>query len=171
MIQSVSPGLFAANADGAGAAAGYVVRVKADGTQINEQSAAGRRAGALCRHTNRPRAGRRDGVPGDVWDGSAGRGARDSQGADGGAEAAVSYAGPQHEYVGLDQLNLTIPRSLAGRGEVEVTIVADNQAANPLPDQSSMRRDHREDGDHLLLQLSYYFSIHPTTFFKRRKTL
>ncbi len=83
MILSVSPGLFAANADGAGAAAAYVVRVKADGTQIYEQNlAAGRRAGALCRHTNRPRAGRRDGVPGDVWDGSAGRGARDSQGAD-----------------------------------------------------------------------------------------
>ena len=37
MIQSVSPGLFAANADGAGAGAAYVVRVKADGTQIYEQ--------------------------------------------------------------------------------------------------------------------------------------
>ena len=50
----------------------------------------------------------------------------------GGAEAAVSYSGPQRDYVGLDQLNLTIPRSLAGRGEVEVAILAENQAANPL---------------------------------------
>jgi len=50
----------------------------------------------------------------------------------GGAEAQVTYAGPQGGFVGLDQINVLVPRSLVGRGEVDVVLTADGRAANPV---------------------------------------
>jgi uncharacterized protein (TIGR03437 family) len=44
----------------------------------------------------------------------------------------VSYAGPQPEYPGLDQVNVLLPRSLRGRGEVNVALTVDGKAANTL---------------------------------------
>jgi uncharacterized protein (TIGR03437 family) len=48
----------------------------------------------------------------------------------GGVEAEMTYAGSQNGFVGLDQINLRIPRSRAGRGDVDVVITADGKAAN-----------------------------------------
>jgi len=45
-------------------------------------------------------------------------------------EAETLYAGPQGAYEGLDQLNVRIPRSLAGRGEVDVILNVDGHEAN-----------------------------------------
>ncbi len=42
------------------------------------------------------------------------------------------YAGPQNEYPGLDQLNIQIPQSLAGAGQLTIQIVVDGVAANPI---------------------------------------
>lgn len=39
--------------------------------------------------------------------------------------------GPQGSYAGLDQVNVVLPRSLAGRGEVDVLLTVDGRAANP----------------------------------------
>ena len=50
----------------------------------------------------------------------------------GGAEAQVTYAGPQGDFLGLDQVNVRLPRELAGRGEVDVTLVVDGREANPV---------------------------------------
>jgi uncharacterized protein (TIGR03437 family) len=50
----------------------------------------------------------------------------------GGVEAPVLFAGAQGAAVGLDQVNLRVPRALAGRGEVELTLRVDGQEANPL---------------------------------------
>jgi uncharacterized protein (TIGR03437 family) len=44
----------------------------------------------------------------------------------------VQYAGPQSEYPGVDQVNLLLPRALAGRGTVELIISADGRASNPV---------------------------------------
>jgi uncharacterized protein (TIGR03437 family) len=44
----------------------------------------------------------------------------------------VTYVGPQGYYIGLDQINVRLPRSLAGRGEVEVLLTVDGKPANPL---------------------------------------
>jgi uncharacterized protein (TIGR03437 family) len=38
----------------------------------------------------------------------------------------------QGGFVGLNQLNLLVPRSLAGRGEVEVVVTINGKAANTL---------------------------------------
>lgn len=48
----------------------------------------------------------------------------------GGVDAPVAYAGAQGGFVGLDQLNIEIPRELAGRGEVEVEMMVDGQTTN-----------------------------------------
>jgi uncharacterized protein (TIGR03437 family) len=42
------------------------------------------------------------------------------------------FAGAVPELVGLDQVNLRIPRTLAGRGEVDVSFTADGRATNTV---------------------------------------
>ncbi len=49
----------------------------------------------------------------------------------GGTPVEVCYAGPQGVYFGLDQVNLLIPRSLAGRREVVVSLTVEGAIANP----------------------------------------
>lgn len=50
-----------------------------------------------------------------------------------GSEAVpVTFAGAQPNFVGLDQVNIKLPRSLAGRGEVDVVLTVDGKAANPV---------------------------------------
>ena len=48
----------------------------------------------------------------------------------GGAEGEVSFAGAQVDFVGLDQINMPVPRSLGGRGEVDVLLTVKLQMAN-----------------------------------------
>ncbi len=50
----------------------------------------------------------------------------------GGVDAEVLYAGPQGDFVGLDQLNIRLPRTLAGRGEIDVALNIDGRSANPV---------------------------------------
>jgi uncharacterized protein (TIGR03437 family) len=42
----------------------------------------------------------------------------------------VLFAGAQGTLAGLDQVNVQLPRSLAGRGEVDVVLMADGKTAN-----------------------------------------
>jgi uncharacterized protein (TIGR03437 family) len=49
-----------------------------------------------------------------------------------GATAQVVYAGPQTTFPGLDQVNLILPSSLAGKGNVNVQITASKIPANPV---------------------------------------
>jgi uncharacterized protein (TIGR03437 family) len=48
----------------------------------------------------------------------------------GGIEAPVQYAGPQGEYAGMDQVNVRLPRSLAGHSQARVDLTVDGQVAN-----------------------------------------
>jgi uncharacterized protein (TIGR03437 family) len=50
----------------------------------------------------------------------------------GGAPATVSYAGPQGTYPGLDQINVVIPASLGGRGNVPIVLSAGGMTANTV---------------------------------------
>ena len=47
-----------------------------------------------------------------------------------GTDVPVLYAGPQSSYEGLDQVNLALPLSLSGSGEVKVVLTVDGQTAN-----------------------------------------
>ncbi len=50
----------------------------------------------------------------------------------GGVNAQVVYAGIQPDLVGLDQVNVRLPRSLIGRGDVDLTLIVDGQTANAV---------------------------------------
>jgi uncharacterized protein (TIGR03437 family) len=50
----------------------------------------------------------------------------------GGVDAQVQYAGEQSLYVGLDQVNVAIPRTLAGQGAVDLALTVDGKAANTV---------------------------------------
>jgi uncharacterized protein (TIGR03437 family) len=48
-----------------------------------------------------------------------------------GVSLPVSYAGAQPQYPGLDQIDVLLPQSLAGKGDVVIQVTVDGQAANP----------------------------------------
>jgi uncharacterized protein (TIGR03437 family) len=50
----------------------------------------------------------------------------------GGVNAQVLYAGPSNDSPGLDQVNILLPASLAGKGDVNVQLTAAGIAANPV---------------------------------------
>jgi uncharacterized protein (TIGR03437 family) len=50
----------------------------------------------------------------------------------GGLPVPVTYAGPQNEYPGLDQVNISIPASLRGSGVVDVVVSSGGKASNSV---------------------------------------
>ena len=50
----------------------------------------------------------------------------------GGVEMSINYAGPQLQFFGLDQINVFLPPSMAGRGDVDVVITVDGKMANKV---------------------------------------
>jgi uncharacterized protein (TIGR03437 family) len=48
----------------------------------------------------------------------------------GDVQATVAYAGPQGTYIGLDQVNVQLPPTLAGRGDVPIVLTAAGKRAN-----------------------------------------
>lgn len=131
-ISHVAPSLFAANGDGKGVASGFALRVKADGTRTFEPIAQFDRASG--RFVAVPIDA---GTPGDqVFLAVLGTGFRfrstleSVKAVIGGVETSVNFAGPQGAVAGMDQINILLPHSLAGRGEVDVSFSADGRTAN-----------------------------------------
>jgi uncharacterized protein (TIGR03437 family) len=50
----------------------------------------------------------------------------------GGVDATVTYSGPQGTYPGLDQVNLLIPSTLAGKGRANAVVTAADKPSNPV---------------------------------------
>lgn len=50
----------------------------------------------------------------------------------GGTSVPVTYAGPQTQYAGLDQVNIPLPASLAKRGQLDIVLTVDGHAANTV---------------------------------------
>jgi uncharacterized protein (TIGR03437 family) len=132
-IVSVAPGLFAANANGQGVAAAVAFRVRGDGSQSFEA------ATRLDTATNRFVS-----VPIDLGPASDqvfavlfGTGIRHRSSLAavtaqiGGVPAQVQSAGAQGG-AGVDQINVLLPRSLAGRGEVDIVLTVDGKPANTV---------------------------------------
>lgn len=133
-INPVAPGLFSASASGQGIAAATILRVKADGAQSFEPVSRFDLA-----------QGKVVPVPIDFGNASDqvflllfGTGCRQRssltnvQTEIGGLAVETFYAGPQGDFVGLDQLNLRLPRGLTGRGEVQIKLTIDGKSANTV---------------------------------------
>lgn len=133
-VSRVAPALFTADASGRGLVTAVALRVKADGTQSYEPVI--RFDSAL---------GKVVGVPIDL--GAAtdqvfllpfGTGLRNRSGMGavsallGGTNAQVVFIGAQGGFAGLDQANVLIPRSLIGRGEVDLVLSVDGKMANTV---------------------------------------
>jgi uncharacterized protein (TIGR03437 family) len=135
-IAPVLPGLFSADATGAGYPAATVLRIKADGAQLYEPVVDF--SASLNRYVARPvDLGPDLGNASDqvflilFGTGVRNRSALSAVAAQvGGAGVDALYAGAQGGFVGLDQVNLRLPRSLAGRGEINVSLVIDGKASN-----------------------------------------
>ncbi|MBX3278612.1 MAG: hypothetical protein KF868_11475 [Acidobacteria bacterium] len=133
-LTRIDPGMFAANFDGAGPAAAYYVRVKPDNRQSIEPAV------TFDETSGRYIAAPVDfGPEGDelflILFGTGLRGRSDQRAVSvsvGGLPAEVTYADAQPTFAGLDQVNVWLPRSLAGRGDVDVEVTADGKAANKV---------------------------------------
>ena len=135
MITDSAPALFSAGANGLGVAAGVALRIKSDGTQVYEPLA--RWDASLNRMVA---------VPIDMSNEQErvylvlfGTGIRHYRTpvrpvrvSLGGLAVPVLYAGTQGGYAGLDQINVQIPPSLRGSGEIEINLTVDGRAANPV---------------------------------------
>jgi len=133
-ISSVAPGLFSANADGLGVAAAVAFRVRASGEQVYEaisrfDAASGKVVAAPIDL----------GPEGDqvflIVDGTGWRFRKEISAGVlhvGGASAELLYLGTQGGFVGLDQANIRLDRSLAGRGDVDVKLTVDGRTSNAV---------------------------------------
>ncbi|HMZ22166.1 MAG TPA: hypothetical protein PLD20_29815, partial [Blastocatellia bacterium] len=133
-IAAVAPGLFTANATGQGVPAANVFRVAANGAQSFESFAMF--DSALGRFVPRPID---LGPEGDlVFALLFGTGFRANGGLPnvsvkiGGVDCEVLYAADAPGFTGLDQCNARIPRSLIGRGEVDLVMTVNGKVANTV---------------------------------------
>jgi uncharacterized protein (TIGR03437 family) len=130
----VAPGIFTANANGQGVPSALVLRVKADGSQIIEQ--------LLRFDTSRNQFVATPIDLGPVSDqlflilfgtGWRSRSALSAVTCNiGGVNSEVLFAGAQGAFVGLDQMNVRLSRSLAGLGEIDVMVTVDGRVANTV---------------------------------------
>jgi len=128
-IARVAPSLYTANARGTGVASAFFLRVGPDGSRIQD----------LIFDPFTQQA-----VPVDLGPEGAqvflllfGSGIRgfisEVTTTAGGSGVPVAGAVPQGQFAGLDQVNIgPLPRSLAGRGEVNIVLTADGRRANTV---------------------------------------
>ena len=129
-IATVAPGVFELNTGGLAAA--YVILYHADGTQTVEQVYTVNGAGAVVAAP--VSLGSSTDTPylflfGTGFEAAGTSGVKVSIG---GTNFPIQYAGAQGGYAGLDQVNIPLPASLAGSGNVTVQLSANGIAANPV---------------------------------------
>ncbi|MGH9839406.1 MAG: S8 family serine peptidase [Blastocatellia bacterium] len=133
-IAMAYPGLFSANANGQGVAAAVALRVKADGSQSYEP------VSVFDQAQNKfvPRQISLGAENEQIYLVLFGTGIRYRSSLSnvtariGSIDVPVTYAGAQGGFVGLDQVNLKLPRSLAGRGEVDIMLIVDGKPSNAV---------------------------------------
>lgn len=129
-ISYTAPGLFSANATGSGILAGYILRIRPDGSQAIEP---------VSRWD--PVAGQNVAVPVEIGPETEavfliafGTGLHGGQirALIGDEEGQVIFAGSQGTYLGLDQVNIRLPRSLIGAGEADLRLVIGDAMTNSV---------------------------------------
>jgi uncharacterized protein (TIGR03437 family) len=127
-VAAVAPALFTLN--GSSLAAAIAVRVAADGTQTSQAAFTLNSAGSFSAN---PISVGSDPVYLTLFGtGLAAAGTQAVSATVAGVSASVVYAGPQGSFAGLDQVNILLPDSVAGKGNVNVQLTAAGIAANPV---------------------------------------
>jgi uncharacterized protein (TIGR03437 family) len=129
-IAKVTPGIFTLNASGLASA--YAIRVSANGTSTVETVYSINTAGAVLANPVNLGAATDQVTLALFGTGLASVGTANVTATVNGVKATVTYAGPQGGEPGFDQVNLILPTSLAGAGNVNVQITAAGVAANPV---------------------------------------
>jgi uncharacterized protein (TIGR03437 family) len=131
-LAALAPGIFTANASGNGVPAATAVRYGADGVQTPEPVFQCSSSGCIPAAIDL-------GQPGESTyltlyaTGLRNRSSLSDVNAQiGGIPAQVVYAGPQGSYAGLDQVNILIPQSLRGVGQVSLVLSVSGVAANTV---------------------------------------
>jgi uncharacterized protein (TIGR03437 family) len=128
LVQTVAPTLFSMSGDGMGVAAANAIQVSSG----NAQSAVEvfQCAESVCDATPIPLS-----ASSTVYLVLYGTGIRNAPLSSitanvNGTVVPVMYAGSQPSYAGLDQVNLSLPASLSGSGEVNIVLIVNGQTAN-----------------------------------------
>lgn len=130
-IDAVAPGLFAANAGGQGIAAAVAEKISAGGARASQLVFQCGSAPASCVAVPVDLGSETDEVFLLLFGtGIRGAGSGAVSVRIGGLDAEVLYAGPQPAFEGLDQVNVRLPRALAGKGEVDIVLSVDGRTAN-----------------------------------------
>jgi uncharacterized protein (TIGR03437 family) len=128
-VAPVSPGIFTANGNGAGVVAGAASRVSSSGATTPVAVYSCGTVAFSCLETPISLGASTDTVYITLYT-SGIRGAKSVQAYVAGVPVPVAYAGPQGTFAGLDQVNIELPRSLAGNGETSLYLIADGQQSN-----------------------------------------
>jgi uncharacterized protein (TIGR03437 family) len=126
--------LFTANANGIGTAAAIVLTFDGSGTSTAQLSFSCGNTPGSCVSKPIDLSNATGGAYLELY----GTGIRSLGGlpaasaAIGGIPATVTYAGPQTQFPGMDQVNIQIPKQLQGRGEVDITLLVGGKAANTV---------------------------------------
>jgi uncharacterized protein (TIGR03437 family) len=133
-VERLAPGLFSADSSGTGLAAAIALRIRPGGLQSFEPVAhfdvalgrmvadpidlgpAGERVFLLLFGTGVRNRSSLAGVTTTI----------------GGQACETAFVGPVPEFIGLDQINILLDRSLAGRGDVDVVLSAEGRQANTV---------------------------------------
>ena len=133
-VQKLAPTIFSANYNGQGVAAAYIQRVHANGTQDPNPELIFTYDSSSGQNVAVPIAFNGDTLYLDLF----GTGFDTASGAGGTKVLAgrtslvVSYSGVQSQFAGEDQIVAQLPGSLAGAGEVTLSIAVDGMAANAV---------------------------------------
>jgi uncharacterized protein (TIGR03437 family) len=133
-IEAYAPGLFAANANGQGLAAAVLLRRNAAGQDSYEPIARFDAAQNLFVPVPIDFGAETDQLFLIVFGtGLRGRTAMQGAGAQvGGLNAELIFAGATPGFAGLDQANIRLPRTLAGRGDTNVVVVLGGKVSNTV---------------------------------------
>jgi uncharacterized protein (TIGR03437 family) len=130
-ISQVAPSIFSGNADGQGVPAAYLVRAATDGSLSYESVSQLSSSRLITRPIDLGPEGELvflvlflSGISHASDPNSDNNFSENLRVVMGGTEIVPAYAGRQGFFVGLDQINVQIPRSLIGRGKVSLSVAA-----------------------------------------------
>lgn len=133
-VASIAPGIFTFSQDGRGVPAAFAIRIKANNDQVRESLFELDSTTGFLRPRMIDLGPEGETVILEIY--ATGIRGRSSQSAVsvtiGGVSAEVLYADKQPQFVGLDQVNVKVPRNLLGRGEIDLVMTVNGQPANTV---------------------------------------